>query len=55
MPVQLGVTDCHRIIYESRRFTSQDYEPVHRHCLSWLKSALDSSAAQKKVVVLGLC
>lgn len=55
MPVQIGVADCHRIIYERRRFTSQDYETVHRHCLSWLEESLNLSSAKRKVIVTHHC
>jgi DNA repair exonuclease SbcCD nuclease subunit len=55
MPVKIGVTDCHRIIYESRRFNSQDYETVHHHCLSWLRESLNQSLAAQKVVVTHHC
>ena len=55
MPVQLGVTDCHRIIYDGRRFTSQDYEAVHSLSLSWLTGALIKSTAKRKVVVTHHC
>jgi predicted phosphodiesterase len=55
MPVQMGVTDCHRIIYENRRFTSQDYEAIHRQSLLWLERALENSTAQRKVIVTHHC
>lgn len=29
LSVQMGLTDCHRIIYKGRHFTSQDYKEVH--------------------------
>lgn len=55
MPVQMGVADCHRIMYEGRRFTSQDYEVVHQHCLNWLKEALNQSTAEHKVIIIHHC
>jgi Icc-related predicted phosphoesterase len=53
--VQMGVTDCHRIIFNGRRFTSQDYEVVHQQCFSWLKKALEVSSAEHKVIVTHHC
>lgn len=29
LSVQMGLTDCHRIIYKGRHFTFQDYKEVH--------------------------
>lgn len=49
--VQMGLTDCHRIKYDGRNFTSQDYEVLHRVCVNWLSSALALSTAKKKIVV----
>lgn len=34
--VQMGLTDCHRIKYDGRNFTSQDYEALHTTCVNWL-------------------
>ena len=55
MPVQMGVTDCHRIVYDGRRFTSHDYEAVHRRSLLWLTGALSKSPAKRKVVITHHC
>ncbi len=55
MPVQLGVTDCRRIIYEGRCFNSHDYEAVHSLSLSWLNEALSRSTANRKVIVTHHC
>jgi len=55
MPVQMGVSDCHRIMYGNRRFTSQDYEVVHQHCLTWLKESLNQSSAKCKVIITHHC
>ncbi|MDR1883668.1 MAG: metallophosphoesterase [Prevotella sp.] len=55
MPVQTGVADCHRIIYDNRRFTSQDYEVVHQHCLAWLKESLSQSLVKRKIIVTHHC
>jgi DNA repair exonuclease SbcCD nuclease subunit len=55
MPVQMGVADCHRIIYDNRRFTSQDYEIIHQHCLAWLKESLSRSLAKRKIIVTHHC
>jgi predicted phosphohydrolase len=55
MSVQMGVTDCHRIIYNNRRFTSQDYETVHHHCLTWLNKSLNMSSAKQKVIITHHC
>jgi Icc-related predicted phosphoesterase len=55
MPVQMGVSDCYRILYDGHRFTSQDYETVHRRCLSWLKTALEKSSAKHKIIVTHHC
>lgn len=55
MPVQLSLTDCRRIIYDSRRFNSQDYTPLHDKCLTWLSSAIEKSSARHKIVVTHHC
>jgi len=55
VPVQTGVSDCHRIIFNDRRFTSYDYAVVHRQCFSWLKKALELSTAACQVVVTHHC
>jgi predicted phosphohydrolase len=55
MPVQLGVSDCHRIIYNNRRFTSQDYEVIHQYCLAWLRESLNQSLAKRKIIVTHYC
>jgi hypothetical protein len=55
MPVQMGVTDCRRIMYNGRRFTSHDYEKIHQHCLSWLKKSLTESSAEHKIIVTHHC
>ena len=55
MPVQMGVSDCHRIIHNNCRFTSQDYEVVHQHCLTWLRESLNQSSASHKVIVTHYC
>lgn len=55
MSVQMGVTDCHRIIYDGRGFTSKNYEVVHNHCLAWLEGALNRSSAKRKIVVTHHC
>jgi Icc-related predicted phosphoesterase len=55
MPVQMSVMDCHRIIYNRRRFNSQDYETLHRHCFSWLKKALNQSSAEHKIIITHHC
>lgn len=49
--VQMGLTDCHRIKYKGRSFTSQDYEELHQTCLTWLSDAVKSSTAKHKIVV----
>lgn len=55
IPVQIGVTDCHRIMYNGRLFTAQDYKVIHQHCLSWLKKSLAESPAEHKVIVTHHC
>jgi predicted phosphohydrolase len=55
MPVQMGVVDCRRIVYNGRYFTSQDYEEIHHHCLSWLKKSLAESSTEHKVIVTHHC
>lgn len=55
MSVQMGLMDCQRIIYQNRRFNSQDYEIVHQHCLTWLKESLNQSSVNRKVVVTHHC
>lgn len=49
--VQMGLTDCHRIKYQGRSFTSQDYEALHQKCVEWLSGALSTSIAKHKVVI----
>lgn len=49
--VQMGLTDCYRIKYQSRSFTAQDYEALHQSCVAWLSGALNASTAKHKVVV----
>ena len=51
VPVQMGLTDCRRIIYNSVSFTAQDYAALHQTCIDWLTDALTSSTAKNKVVV----
>lgn len=55
VPVQMGLTDCHRIVYKGRPFCSNDYNEVHRICLDWLRKALSESKAAKKIVVTHHC
>lgn len=55
VPVQMGLSDCHRIIYQSRHFTSQDYKEVHYICMNWLRNALQLSTVNKKIVVTHHC
>lgn len=55
VPVQMGVADCHQIMYKKRRFTSWDYEVIHQHCLAWLEKALKQSKAIHKAVVTHYC
>jgi Icc-related predicted phosphoesterase len=55
MPVQMNVMDCHQITYKRRRFNSQDYEPIHQHCLSWLKKSIVQSSAERKLIVTHHC
>jgi Calcineurin-like phosphoesterase. len=49
--VQMGLTDCHRIRYKGRGFTSQDYAKLHKVCLEWLATALAASSAKQKIVI----
>lgn len=49
--VQMGLTDCHRIKYQGKSFTSQDYEMQHQRCLAWLSGAVNTSTAKHKIVV----
>lgn len=51
VPVQMGLTDCRKIIYNGAGFTSQDYAALHQICLDWLTDALANSKAKNKVVV----
>jgi len=55
MPVQIGLTDCRRILLDGQRFTSQDYERLHSVCLSWLDEAVKKSVANHKVIVSHHC
>jgi len=55
MSVQMGVSDCHRIIYDGRRFNSQDYETIHQYCLTWLRESLNQSSANRKVIATHYC
>lgn len=49
--VQMGLTDCYRIKYQGRSFTSHDYEVLHQTCAAWLSGSLSASTASHKVVV----
>ncbi|MGL4520888.1 MAG: metallophosphoesterase [Phocaeicola sp.] len=49
--VQMGLTDCRRIVYNGAGFTSQDYAILHQTCIDWLAEALASSTAKSKVVI----
>lgn len=55
LPVQLGITDCHRIIYQSERFTANNYNDLHETCMDWLTSSIQESAAKHKIVVTHHC
>ena len=55
LPVQMGLTDCLRIIYQGRRFTSQDYKEVYKICFDWLSNSLKESVASKKIVITHHC
>jgi hypothetical protein len=55
MQVQLGLTDCRRIVYDGRKFNSQDYTPIHRKCFAWLSNATEQSSAKHKIVVTHHC
>ncbi|MGL4852754.1 MAG: metallophosphoesterase [Phocaeicola sp.] len=51
VPVQMGLTDCRRIIYQGAGFTSHDYASLHQVCIDWLEKALAKSTAKCKIVV----
>lgn len=55
LPVQLGITDCHRINYKSGRFVAENYADVHILCMRWLRKALLASDAGRKIVVSHHC
>lgn len=51
VPVQMGLTDCRRIVYNGTGFKSQDYAALHQICIDWLTDALRKSTAKNKVLV----
>lgn len=55
MAVQIGLTDCHRIKFDGRNFTSQDYEYLHSVCMNWLTKAINESKATHKIIVTHHC
>jgi hypothetical protein len=55
MPVQLGLTDCRRIVYEGRKFNSQDYTQIHNKCFAWLRNAIEQSSAIHKIIITHHC
>jgi len=55
MPVQLGLTDCRRIVYEGRKFNSQDYTQIHDKCFAWLRNAIEQSSAIHKIIITHHC
>ena len=55
LPVQIGITDCHRITYKSERFTSNTYNEVFEECIEWLTTAIQESNAKRKIVISHHC
>lgn len=55
IPIQMGLTDCQRIIYKGRRFTSKDYNDVYSVCFNWLSKTLSLSTTKVKVVATHHC
>lgn len=55
LPVQIGLVDCERIMYKGCHFSSKDYKEVHKICMDWLTTALETSTASRKIVVTHHC
>lgn len=55
VPVQMGMTDFYRGIYEGRRFNAQDYSTLHKQSIGWLINALAASKVKNKIVVTHHC
>jgi predicted phosphodiesterase len=49
--VQRGMNDFQQIMYEGRRFTTDDFNLEHEKCLAFLKKAVQESTAKHIVVV----
>lgn len=55
VPVQMGMTDFYRGIYDGRCFNAQDYTVLHEQSMEWLAKAINASTARNKVVVTHHC
>lgn len=46
-----GVSDFYRITYKDHRLTADDFNREHKHCLAFIKKAVEESNAKTKIVL----